>query len=65
MTISGKRYTSDLKIINGQVFPDWWREKGHLIEECDVLRSRLDDALPDIHERLSLDVIFTANKRWT
>ena len=39
--------------------------KVHLIEECDALRGRLDDALADIHERLNLDVIFTADKRWT
>jgi len=24
MTITGKRYTTDLKIIKGQVYPDWW-----------------------------------------
>ncbi len=45
MTISGKRYTSDLKIINGQVFPDWWRKTGHSVaidEVTDIL-----DAKPD------------------
>ena len=36
MTISGKRYTSDLKIINGQVFPDWWRKNGHSVAVDDV-----------------------------
>ena len=39
--------------------------KVHLIDECDAVRSELNDALADIHERLSLDVIFTADKRWT
>jgi hypothetical protein len=37
----------------------------HLIDECDAVRSLLNDALADIHDRLSLDVIFTADKRWT
>ena len=45
MTISGKRYTSDLKIINGQVFPDWWRKKGHSVavdEVTDILNAKPD-----------------------
>jgi hypothetical protein len=36
MTITGKRYTSDLKIIKGKVHPDWWREKGHTVTVDDV-----------------------------
>ncbi len=45
--INGKTYTSDLKIINGQVVPNWWRKDGHhlypedikdiLSSECEVL----------------------------
>ncbi len=45
MTISGKRYTSDLKIINGQIFPDWWRKKGHSVtvdEVTDILNAKPD-----------------------
>jgi hypothetical protein len=45
MTISGKRYTSDLKIINGKVYPDWWREKGHSVdvdEVADILNAKPD-----------------------
>ena len=45
MIISGKRYTSDLKIINGQVFPDWWRKKGHSVavnEVTDILSAKPD-----------------------
>ena len=45
MTISGKRYTSDLKIINGQVFPDWWRKKGHSVaddEVADIINAKPD-----------------------
>ncbi len=36
MTISGKRYTTDLKIIEGQVIPDWWRKSGHIVEINDI-----------------------------
>ena len=45
MTILGKRYTSDLKIINRQVFPDWWRKKGHWVavdEVTDILNAKPD-----------------------
>jgi hypothetical protein len=45
MTISGKRYTSDLKIIKGKVHPDWWREKGHTVtvdEVTDILNAKPD-----------------------
>jgi len=27
MIIDGISYTGDLKIIQGQVFPNWWRKK--------------------------------------
>ena len=36
-------FTSDIKIINGTVIPDWWRKRGHLVEVDDVqdiLRAR-------------------------
>ena len=39
--------------------------KVHLIDKCDAVRRQPDDALADIHERLSLDVICTADRRWT
>ena len=45
MTLSGKRYNSDLKIINGLVFPDWWRNKGHSVvvdEVTDILNATPD-----------------------
>lgn len=45
ITISGKRYTSDLKIINGQVYPDWWRKSGHSVDVEDV--ADILDAEPD------------------
>jgi hypothetical protein len=45
MTISGKRYSSDLKIINGQVYPDWWRKTGHSVdvdEVTDIIKAKPD-----------------------
>jgi len=34
--ISEKRYTSDLKIINGAIIPNWWRKNGHSVDVNDV-----------------------------
>ncbi|WP_457571275.1 Mth938-like domain-containing protein [Desulfovulcanus sp.] len=31
IVVDGKRYTTDLKIIKGQVVPNWYRKKGHLV----------------------------------
>ena len=45
MIISGKQYTSDLKIINGQVHSDWWRKSGHAVdvaEVADILKEKPD-----------------------
>ena len=36
ITLSGKQYSSDLKIINGQVYPDWLRKSGHFVDISDV-----------------------------
>lgn len=36
ITIFEKRYNSDLKIINGEVYPDWWRNSGHSVDVEDV-----------------------------
>ena len=36
MTIAGKKYTSDLKIINGRVVSGWWRKTGHFVDIDDV-----------------------------
>ena len=36
ITISGKQYTSDLKIINGQVYPEWLRKSGHTVDVDDI-----------------------------
>jgi hypothetical protein len=37
ITVSGRQYTSDLKIIHGQVHSDWWRKNGHLVDIDDVV----------------------------
>ena len=36
IVIDGQRYSTDLKIIAGQVAPDWWRREGHSICKEDV-----------------------------
>ncbi len=43
ITISGKQYAADLKIINGLVVPDWWRSSGHIVavdDVADILRAQ-------------------------
>jgi len=43
MIIDGKRHCRDLKIIQGHVVGDWWRQEGHrlnLDDIQDVLRAR-------------------------
>lgn len=34
--IDGKSYTSDVKIIDGQVKPNWWRKEGHKLFAEDI-----------------------------
>jgi hypothetical protein len=36
ITIDGIGYKSDLKIIAGQVVPDWWRKEGHNLLPVDI-----------------------------
>lgn len=36
IVVDGQRYSADLKIIGGQVLPDWWRREGHAVCEEDV-----------------------------
>ena len=45
ITISEKQYTSDLKIINGQVYPNWRRKSGHTVDVEDV--TDILNAAPD------------------
>ena len=47
ITILGKQYSSDLKIINGQVYPDWLRKSGHSVDVDDV--ADFLNAKPDYH----------------
>ena len=37
ITVDGKTYTSDLKIIGDTVLPGWWRIEGHLLKTADIL----------------------------
>jgi len=46
ITVFGKAYTSDIKIIGGKVVPNWYRGKGHLLEPADI-RDILDTN-PDV-----------------
>jgi len=36
IVVSGKIYRDDIKIINGQVIPGWWRKRGHRVDVHDV-----------------------------
>lgn len=41
MTIGGRRYGQDLKIVDGRVRSDWWRREGHRLD-LDDIRDVLD-----------------------
>ena len=43
--IRGEKYTSDLKIIDGQVHPDWWWKSGHTVNVAEI--SGILNAKPD------------------
>ncbi|MDD8020998.1 MAG: Mth938-like domain-containing protein [Acidobacteriota bacterium] len=36
MVIDGRAYTSDLIIVGGEVFPNWWRKEGHRLQPEDL-----------------------------
>jgi len=36
MIVDGTRYGQDLKILNGKVSADWWRQEGHRLNRCDI-----------------------------
>ncbi|NVM04351.1 MAG: hypothetical protein HWN67_18645 [Candidatus Helarchaeota archaeon] len=36
ITVNNKNYGSDLTICRGKVFPNWWREEGHLLQLSDI-----------------------------
>ncbi|MFP4348751.1 MAG: Mth938-like domain-containing protein [Thermodesulfobacteriota bacterium] len=46
ITVDGETYSNDIKIIDGRVVPEWWRDEGHRITLEDI-QDILDKA-PDI-----------------
>ena len=46
MTVQGKKYHKDLKIINGLVKGNWWRKEGHRLDAADI--SDILAAKPDV-----------------
>ena len=43
--VNGVSYTSDIKIIQGKVIPEWWRKSGHRVDADDIkniLKSKPD-----------------------
>ena len=36
MTVGGRRYTHDLKIVGNEINSDWWRREGHRLAAEDV-----------------------------
>ena len=36
IVIDGKTYTDDVIIIEGKVYPDWWRAQGHFLQKIDL-----------------------------
>ena len=36
MTVNGKTYRQDLKIIRGEVKGNWWRREGHRLDPDDI-----------------------------
>jgi hypothetical protein len=36
MTVAGKRYGRDLKILRGRITENWWRKEGHRVDVEDV-----------------------------
>ena len=36
MRIAGETYRNDLKIINGRIKGDWWRDRGHRLDPADI-----------------------------
>ena len=46
MTVQGKKYFQDLKIIHGQVKGNWWRKQGHRLNSADI--SDILSVKPDV-----------------
>jgi len=47
ITVEGREYLKDLKIVQGRVMPGWWRKEGHSvdIEDMDDILSAMPDIL--------------------
>ena len=37
ITVGSQRYHNDIKIIDGEVVADWWRDSGHTVDFVDIL----------------------------
>ena len=46
IVVNGIPYTGDIKIIKGQVIPNWWRKTGHSVDVADI--RDIIEAEPDI-----------------
>ena len=46
ITISGKRYTSDVIIFEDTIKDDWWRREGHSLDPADL--SEVISAKPEV-----------------
>lgn len=45
IVIDGKEYTNDVIMVGENVYPEWWRERGHLLQKKDlgpILDAELD-----------------------
>ncbi len=47
MVIDGEAYDKDLVIAKGKVIPNWWRDKGHLLQLSD-LKKVLEENQPEV-----------------
>ena len=46
IVVNGIPYTHDIKIIQGEVIPNWWRKTGHRVDVNDIMD--IVEAKPDI-----------------
>ena len=47
MTIQGKTYKNDLFVMEKNVWSDWWRKKGHLLQKEDI-EDRVKETRPEV-----------------
>ena len=36
ITVDGRTFTNDLKIVRGDIIADWWRIEGHRLQAADI-----------------------------